>query len=222
MDGDGHATGEDAAGQHLVRRRHGKRLSGIQPERCPPPRGQDRRHLCNLAQHVPERSERVPDRDRQHGGAVCTIQQIGVDFRVRDGATPPRAAPCDQRGRQHLADEAVGDQMFQVLDLGSEPRLRPDHAQHPFRPGKRNHFLGLGEVSAKWPFAVNVLPRADRRLLDLQVSRHFHCNHDDVDLGRRDQLGDVGEGPWQPERRSSMFGAGPVRIGDTDDLKDLG
>jgi len=91
-------------------------------------------------------------------------------------------------------DEAVRDQMFQILDLRSEGRLGSDHAQDPFCPSECSHFLSLGQAIAERPFTIDVFARFDRCLRDLQVMGHLHRDGNDVDLRRRDKFGDVGEG----------------------------
>ncbi len=195
----------------------------IDRERRRSPDGQHRRNFCDFAEHVPESRQRVTHRDRQQGGAIGTVQQIGPAFLVGDAATSlQRSAPRNQRGRQHVADEAVRDQMPQIFDLRSDTRLGSDHTQYSFCLREPGHFLGFGQAITQRPFAIDVLARADRRLHDLQVKRHFYRDGDDVDLRRRNQLGDVGEGPWQPGHGGGRFGAGFVRVGDTNDFEGLG
>jgi hypothetical protein len=177
--------------------------------------------LHDLAKHVHERRQGMPHRDRQHGGAVDAVQEISAGLFLGDG-TAPAAAPRDQGGRQHLANEAVRDQLPEILDLRGDTRLGPDHAQDSLGLSKRGEFLGLGQPVTERPFAVDVLAGLDRRLHDFQMMRHLHRDGDDVDLGRRDQLGDIGKGPRQTGRSGRLFSTGEAGVGNADDLVALG
>ena len=212
-----------AADQHLVWSRYWQDFPCIGGERRRSPDGQHRKYFRKLTEHVPERRERVTHRNCQQGGPIGTVQQIGPRFLGRNTATTLQgAAARNQCGRQHVADKALGDQLPQILDLRREARLRSDHAQHSPCPRERGHLLGFGEAIAERPFAIDVFARADRRLHDLEVRRHFHRHGDDVDVRRRNELGDIGEGSRQPGRHGGRFGAGFAGVGNADDREAVG
>src|SRR6266478_1778072 len=101
---DRRATGEHTANQYLIRRRDRQLFAAVDNKRRAEPRGQHCRYLFNIAQHGLEACQRVPDRDREHGGTVGVIEQICMVFLLRYHAAPTAAARNQSR-RQHFAYE---------------------------------------------------------------------------------------------------------------------
>src|SRR5712672_3020147 len=92
VNGDGCAVGQYSAHQYLVRSGHRQRLAGIGDKRRGAPSGEHRRYICELAQHICKRSERMSHRNRQHGGATSLVEQIGIVFLLRDDPAPATAS----------------------------------------------------------------------------------------------------------------------------------
>ena len=197
--------------------------SGVERNGRSAPRGEHGRHLVNLAKDAAHGRECVADGDRQKGRSVGAIEQIAIGLLVRNRAAALHcAAGGDQGRRQHLADQAFGNEPTHMHDFGSDDGLCSDHAEHTLRSRQPRHLLGFGKAIAERPFAIDVLARPDRGFNDRKVRRYPHGDGDDVDIRRSDQCCGVGESMRYTGCGRRRLGARKARVGDAIEFEQAG
>ncbi|HEX7857817.1 MAG TPA: hypothetical protein VF503_29410 [Sphingobium sp.] len=83
------------------------------------------------------------------------IEQIGVALaRKRSSAV---ATPGDNRRRQEVANEAIGQQFAQLQNLRRDSRLSSDNTDNTVLFGQLGHHLGFGNAIAEGPFGLGQL-----------------------------------------------------------------
>ncbi len=171
-----------------------------------------RGEVADIAQHLPQTSKRVSQRDAEHRCAVSPV--TGIDKRGR-GLAAPSAATAHKRRRKHLAHIPIRDQLPKKLDLRSHPHLRPNRRDHALLLGKTGQFPRLREPIPQRPFAIHMLTRVQRRGHQFAMMRHLDRNDHQIDLRRIDQRLRILKRVRQPKSFSRILRAGETGVRHT-------
>ena len=122
--------------------------------------------------------EAVADRDGEQVGAVVVVEhvRVGVDHCVA------RERQADDGGRQHVAEVAVVQRLFDELDRGRLAALQADDRSYVVLSRELRHGLRVVEVATEWPLAIHGLAGGERSGDQFSMLGHLDRHRDDVDV----------------------------------------